>query len=100
MGKIKQKPRIDLGYKKLIEVSDHGYSAVVCVECWRKRVSAYDKTFNRSAYNPLKGRFREYVYQLREIGRVAPYEKVKCVDCGRKNENDKRGVLSWHDRWF
>lgn len=93
--KIRQKPRINMNYKRLVEMSDHGRSRVVCVACFNKRNNAYAKTYNRSSLDPYSGNYRVDIYEVFVKSGVAPHERVCCEDCGAKNNNADKSVRSY-----
>lgn len=93
--KIRQQPRIDMVYKRLVEMSDHNRSRVVCMACFRKRQAAYDKTYNRSSLDPYSGGYRVDTYQVFVKSSIAPHEKIVCEDCGAKNNNGQKSVRSY-----
>lgn len=84
MGKRKLKPRIREIDKRLVEVSFWNTSMVLCVHCYQVRESAYP--YNRTMrYKGQEWSRAPYPFKL--IAQPAGWEKLKCQDCGQKNEN-------------
>lgn len=79
----KFKPVIRNDESRMVEVEIYGKRMVLCVKCYNKR--AKNIKINLSVYQA--DHWHKPLDPCHMLFQVASWEKIKCIDCGRKNSN-------------